>query len=46
MLAIIGLVGGLVGALLVAKKFLRGDFNKNYSDITEKEWVAAESDGE
>ena len=46
MLAIIGLIGGLVGALLVAKKFLREDFNKAFSDITEKELVPVESDGE
>ena len=46
MLAIIGLIGGLVGALLVAKKFLREDFNEAFSDITEKELVPVESDGE
>ncbi|NCG42632.1 MAG: S8 family serine peptidase [Euryarchaeota archaeon] len=46
MLAIIGLIGGLVGALLVAKKFLREDFNRAFSDITEKELVPVESDGE
>ena len=46
MLVIIGLIGGLVGALLVAKKFLREDFNEAFSDITEKELVPVESDGE
>ncbi|MDE0557098.1 MAG: S8 family serine peptidase [Candidatus Poseidoniaceae archaeon] len=44
-LAIVGLIGGLVGALLVAKKFLRDDFNEGFSDISEKELVPVESDG-
>ncbi len=44
-LAIIGLIGGLVGALLLAKNYLRHNFDEDISDIIEKEQPPIESDG-
>jgi hypothetical protein len=44
-LAIIGLIGSLIGALLVTKKFLRSDFDEGFSDIVEGEQPPIESDG-
>jgi len=44
-LAIIGLIGGLVGALLVAKNYLRHNFDEGFSDIVENEQPPIESDG-
>ena len=44
MLAIIGLVGALVSAILVAKKFLRSDLSEVFSDITGEEAPSIESD--
>ena len=45
MLAIIGLIGGLVGALIVAKNYLRHNFDEGFSDIIEKELLQIENDG-
>jgi hypothetical protein len=39
-----GLFGALVGAILVAKKFLWRDFNEVVFDINEKELPSVESD--
>ena len=44
-LAIIGLIGGLVGALIVAKNYLRHNFDEGFSDIIEKELLPIENDG-
>jgi hypothetical protein len=44
-LAIIGLIGSLIGALVAAKKFLRSDFDEGFSDIVEGEQPPIESDG-
>ena len=46
MLAITGLVGALIGAILVAKKFLWRDLNEVVFDITEKERPSVESDSD
>jgi hypothetical protein len=44
-IAIMGLVGGLVGAIMVAKNFLRDDFIEAFSDISGGEPLQIESDG-